>query len=141
MDNNLIGNDRLIMEIWKQYFYETVNIKDNVEVREAVIYQGFEEQIEPPTKDEVWEITRTLKNNQLPGEDYISAEIIKYGDKKLWKEIHTLIEVIWASEKMPENWQTATMHHIHKKGIKLQCSNHRGIIFCTGNRSLIQRKF
>jgi hypothetical protein len=26
------------------------------------------------------------------------------GDKTLWEEIHTLKEVIWASEKMPENW-------------------------------------
>ena len=34
------------MEKWKQYFYETLNIKDNVEIREEVIYQGLEEQIE-----------------------------------------------------------------------------------------------
>jgi hypothetical protein len=25
------------------------------------------------------------------------------GDKTLWEEIHTLMEVIWASEKMAEN--------------------------------------
>ena len=24
--------------------------------------------------------------------------------KKIWEEIHALIEVIWASEKMPDNW-------------------------------------
>ena len=45
-DDNLMGNDWLIMEKWKQYFYETLNIKDNVEIREEVIYQGLEEQIE-----------------------------------------------------------------------------------------------
>ena len=27
--------------------------------------------------------------------------------KKIWEEIHALIEAIWASEKMPDNWQTA----------------------------------
>jgi hypothetical protein len=26
------------------------------------------------------------------------------GDKTLWEEIHTIMEVIWASEKVPENW-------------------------------------
>lgn len=32
-DNSLIENDRLI-EGWKQYFYETRNIKDKVKTRE-----------------------------------------------------------------------------------------------------------
>jgi len=77
------------MDIWKQYFYATLNTKDNAD--EEVIYQGPKEQFEPPAKDEVWEI-RTFKNNKLSGENSISAEFIKYGDKKLWEEIHTLIK-------------------------------------------------
>ena len=72
----------MIMERWKEYFYETLNIKDDVEIREEVIYQGSEEQIESITKDEVWEVIRTLKNSKSPGEDNISAEIINYEDKK-----------------------------------------------------------
>jgi len=55
-------------------------------------YEGPEEQTEPPTKDGAWEIIRT-KNNKSPREDNISAERIKYGDKKLWEEIHALLEV------------------------------------------------
>jgi hypothetical protein len=58
-----------------------------------------------PRKDEVWEVMRTLKNNnKSPGEDNISAELTRYRHKKLWKDIHALIEVIRASEKMTENW-------------------------------------
>ena len=48
------------------------------------------------------------------------------GDKTLWEEIHTIMEVIWASEKMAENWKPAIMCPMHKKGDKLQCSNYRG---------------
>jgi hypothetical protein len=47
-------------------------------------------------------------------------------DKTLWEGIHTIREVIWASEKMPENWQPAIICPIHKKGDKMQCSNYRG---------------
>jgi len=65
-DNSLIGNDRMIMERWKQYFYETRNIEDDMEIREEVIHQGPEKQIETPTKDEVWEIIRTLNNSLSP---------------------------------------------------------------------------
>jgi hypothetical protein len=109
MGNNLIGNDRLVMEMWKEYFMKLIMIKDDVEIREEVIYQGPEEQIEPITKDEVWEVIRTLSNSKSPGEDNVSAEIIKYDDKKLWEVIHALVEVILALYKMLENWRTATI--------------------------------
>ena len=39
-----------------------------MEIREEVIHQGPEEQIETPTKYEVWEIIRTLNNSLSPGE-------------------------------------------------------------------------
>jgi hypothetical protein len=80
-------------ERWKHCFYETLTICDDVEIREEVIYQGPEEQIEPPTNDEVWEIIRTLKNNKSPGADSTSAELIKNVEKKLWEDIHALIEL------------------------------------------------
>jgi hypothetical protein len=44
-DNNLIGNERLITGRWKQHFCETLNSKDDMEIREEVIYQGPEVQI------------------------------------------------------------------------------------------------
>ena len=91
--SNFNGNDRLRTERWEHYFYETLNIHDDVEMREGVIYQGPEEQIEPPTKNEVWEIIRTLKNNKSLGADSISAELIKNIDKILWEDIHTLIDL------------------------------------------------
>jgi uncharacterized membrane protein YheB (UPF0754 family) len=83
------------MERWKQHFYETLNSKADTEKREEVIYQGPEVQTEFPTKNEVWEIIRTLKYNKSPEEDNISAELTKYGDKQLWKDIHVVIGIIW----------------------------------------------
>lgn len=76
--------------------------------------QEPEEKIEPPTEDELWEIKRMLKNNKSPGEDSITVELIKYRNKKLWDEIHALMEVIISSERMPENWQTAVICPTHK---------------------------
>jgi hypothetical protein len=38
------------------------------------------------------------------------------------------MEVLWTLGKMPENWQTAIMCPIHKKGDKLLCSICKGII-------------
>jgi hypothetical protein len=67
-----------------------------VEIRKQIIDKGLEEQIEPQTQNELWEIIRTLKLTTSPGEKSISAELIKYGDKKLWEAIYALMGVIWA---------------------------------------------
>jgi len=63
--------------------YETLNIRNDVDKREEAIYQGHEEQIEPPTRHEAWEIIRTLKNNMSPGKDNVRSEFIKYGEKEI----------------------------------------------------------
>jgi hypothetical protein len=68
-----------------------------MDIRDEVIYQGPDAQTELPIKDEVQKIG-TLKNNQSPGEDNISA-----GHKKLLYEIHALTEITQISERMPEN--------------------------------------
>lgn len=81
--NTLTGNDPLFMEIQK-YFYETLNSKDDMDIRDEGLYA----QTELPTKDEVQKIMRTSKNNQSLGEDNISA-----GHKKLSHEIHALTEI------------------------------------------------
>jgi hypothetical protein len=52
--------------------------------------------LNPPTKDKTWETIRTIENNKSPAENNISAQFIKYGDRKLWEEIPTMIEVAWA---------------------------------------------
>lgn len=90
------------------YFYDTLYSKEEV-------WRTWRAQ--PPTKDGAWEIIRT-KNNKSLTEDNISAELIKYGDKKLWEEIHALFEVIRASEKMPENWRTAIIRPYIRREIK-----------------------
>ena len=83
-------------------------------ITEAAICQEHEEKSEPPTRDVVWEIMRMLQNSKSPGERNIRTEIIKYGDKNLWEEIHLLMDVIWALERMPENWQNAIIWPIYK---------------------------
>jgi hypothetical protein len=44
--------------------------------------------------------------------------------KKIWEEIHALIEVIWASEKMPGNWEL----QLYDPYIKREINCHVAII-------------
>jgi hypothetical protein len=48
--------------------------------------------------------------------DNITGEIIKCGGDELFSHISALIRKIWTEEKMPEEWSTAVICPIHKKG-------------------------
>ena len=49
--NNLTGNDPLFMEIQK-HSYVTLNSKDDMDIRDEVIYQVSDAQVELPTSTE-----------------------------------------------------------------------------------------
>jgi hypothetical protein len=68
-----------------------------------------------------------VKNNRAPGEDSVTAELIKYGGRKLWIRTYQLIKIVWESEQMPQEWSTPIIFPLHKNGNKLECSNYRGM--------------
>jgi sorting nexin-29 len=68
-----------------------------------------------------------MKDNRAPGEDAITAELIKKGGKSLWENIHRLIVSIWNKGEIPEEWRTAFICPIYKKGSKVECKYYRGI--------------
>jgi len=52
------------MERWQQYFYESLNSMDGMEIRKKVIqvYQEPQQQTEPPTNIGAWEIIMETKH-------------------------------------------------------------------------------
>jgi hypothetical protein len=75
----------------------------------------------------IYDIIKKLKKNTAPGEDGISAELLKQGDIVLWRRIYQAIVSVWEKEEMPADWQMATICPVYKKGDKLNCSNDRRI--------------
>jgi hypothetical protein len=55
------------------------------------------------------------------------AQLIKYGGRKLWIRICQLIKRVWETEQMPQEWSTAIICPLYKKGSKFECSNYCGI--------------
>lgn len=113
--------ERKIMERWAEYFNELLNKTrhDGSDTGKDKNYTERDGEINPPTVEEVKESVSRQKNARSPGEDGITAELIKHGDPGLVKVLHRLICKIWESEKLPEDWKTGLICPIHKKGDKL----------------------
>jgi hypothetical protein len=74
-----------------------------------------------PSSVEVDIAVAKLKKYKSPGGDQIQAE-----DELLCSKIHELINSIWNTEKLPDQWKESIIVPIHK-GDKTDCSNYRGI--------------
>jgi hypothetical protein len=80
-----------------------------------------------PSPFEVEIAIEKLKRYKSPGSDQIPAELLQAGGEMLHSKIHELINSIWSTEKLPEQWKESITIPVHKKGDKTDCSNYRGI--------------
>ena len=75
-----------------------------------------QEEITPPSFEEVQSAIRRLKNHKSPGSDGIAAEMLKAGGDVLHKHIYEIICDIWHKETMPDDWNESIVCPIYKKG-------------------------
>ncbi|XP_039297864.1 uncharacterized protein LOC120354582, partial [Nilaparvata lugens] len=127
-EGNLIGGEEEVIERWKEYFSDLLGeIAEEDGGMEGITRIGPEPFSHDPQLHEMEEAIGSMKNNKAPGEDAITAEMIKTGGPALLSTLHSLIVQIWREEEMPEDWHTALICPIHKKGSKIDCTNYRGI--------------
>ena len=120
-----------ILNRWAEHFNTLLNSENPAD---QDIFANFptsppvEHLDSPPSFAEVRKAMKGLKNNKSPGPDGIPAEVLKHGGYLLTRRLHQLINTIWSSENIPQEWKDATIITIYKrKGDKADCGNSRGI--------------
>ena len=68
-----------------------------------------------------------LKNRKAPGEDEITAELLKLGGEEVVEYLAHMASLIWKSETVPADWLKQLVVPLHKKGPTRDCDNYRGI--------------
>ena len=104
------------MSLFKEYFNQLLNQPVVEEGNETVYYYSAEPKIEKPKQEEIDNIINKLKNNKAPRENNIVAELLKKGGAEIRREIMEMISIIWDTEDLPEDWNTAVICPILKKG-------------------------
>ena len=91
-DGNIIIQKEKILEIWKEYFrnlFEVDGKTTDPVTLESIVDDNQE--ITPPTFNEICSIINKLKNNKAAGSDNICPELIKYGGRTLKYKMYKLI--------------------------------------------------
>ena len=66
-----------------------------------------------------------LRNGKAAGEDRIQAELLKNGGSAVIDWLAELLEEVWRTRQVPQEWKDATLVSLHKKKDKKICDNYR----------------
>jgi len=113
----LVADSHSILVRWRDHFSQLLNIQ-----RENVVKQRDIHTAEPLVPElSAFDVAMgigNLKRHKSPGIDYISAELIKTGGRRIRSEIHKLIKSIWHKEELLEECKKSFNVPIYKKGGK-----------------------
>lgn len=117
---------------WRQYFEELLNGQgDATNETEAVVEDNANTnrriRTGIPTKSEIVEAIKKLKNNKAPGTDDIAPELLKANPLMSANALHEHIATAWNNEEFNDEWKEGFIVKIPKKGDLKKCENWRGI--------------
>ena len=130
---------------WAQHFKEVLNRE---EPEEAATVEETCRRLEVKqgriSCKEIEDAICLGKNNRAPGEDRITADMLKVDPELSARCLVDLFNLVWEEEEVPAAWKKGIIVKLPKKGDLSNCSNWRGInllsvpgkVFC---RVLLQR--
>jgi hypothetical protein len=89
-NGDLIANSHNILNRWKNYFSQLLNVHNVSDVRQIEVHMA-EPLVPCPSHLEVENAIAKLKKHKSPGTDQILAELIQAGGEILLSTIHNLI--------------------------------------------------
>jgi hypothetical protein len=115
-ENDELLADSHILNRWKNYFSQLLNMHSVRDVRQIEIHMT--EPLVPDTSCDV-EIAIAKLKSIITRSDKILAELIQAGSEPSLSAIHKPINSIWNKEELPDLWKETIIVTIYKKAIKL----------------------
>ena len=127
-DGKLLISEETQDARWAEYFSEILNRPPpETEPDIPVAVEDLEIETSPPSKEEIINAIKALKNNKAPGPDNLNAELFKTDPAIAAEILLPLMVKVWQDKRIPDDWNEATIIRIPKKGALNDCNNWRGI--------------
>ena len=130
-DVQVICDEGEVRKGWREYF--AMLLQSNSQQQQGIPHgdayreDRVEEADEDITLEEVRRNIVKLKSKKAPGVCEVTGEMLKTGGEIAVRWMHSIVNMAWKSETIPEDWRKALVIPVHKKGSKMQCTNYRGI--------------
>ena len=113
---------------WRRHFHEVLNV-DSARSEEAVADLEDNSHLETPevNREEVERAVKKLQNKKAGGDDRIVAELVKNGGEAMIDWMMELVQEVWKTRQVPQEWRNATLVPIYKKRDRRVCGNYRGV--------------
>ena len=143
-----INTTEELMNRWKHYFEDLLNIKINTsQITHTILPANKDLPINTDSIsiNEIKEAIQQLKNGKAPGLDHIiTPEVLKYGGDWIANKLCDICNEIFEKHITPTQFNTNIIIPIPKKGDKTLMTNYRGISLMsvaakTYNRILLNR--
>ena len=114
---NLLTSERDRDERWTEHFSEVLN-RPEPELPPGIppAQEGLDVRVDPPSRREIFNTIKSLKNNKAPGQDAIPAELLKVNPELASDILQPLFIDIWEKEELPREWTQGNIVQISKKG-------------------------
>jgi hypothetical protein len=127
-DGTVIHSAERKLDRWREYYDSLLNRPAPTEPMFAIRPNRFSDvRDDPPDLAEVERAIKSLRSQSAPGEDGISAELLKAGGLPLAQHLTRLVQKIWSHQTFPSRWKTSVLFPLFKKGDRSVCKNYRGI--------------
>ena len=136
----LLTTEKAQEKRWAEHFQEILN-KDPP--GDLAGFQDAAEDLDictdPPTKQEVLQAIKSLKNGKAPGTDLLNAKLFKCDPELAAEILLPLYCKVWNGDGIPSDWNKGIIIPIPKKGALTDCNNWRCITLLSLPRKIFCR--
>ena len=140
-NRSILSSDIDKLQCWAEHFAEVCNccssscqldtdaLPDIIAATPSYteLFPDDENLSQPISEDEIQVAIAQLRDGKAPGDDGISAELLKLAGDETICWLTSLFNFIWSSESIPSDWLNHLIVPLHKKGSRSKCDNYRGI--------------
>ena len=129
-DGELAANSEEIKQQWHGHFEEILNVPSDLSpevIEEMPSLLHHLELDDPPTMEELIAALNALKRGKAGGKTGLLPEMLLYGGAGLYDRLLQVMQDVWRSERVVDDWKNAVIVPIPKKGDLRKCDNWRGI--------------